>query len=195
MKKTAKIASSLLMGICSVGLLCVILGEIFGYSFRIVLSGSMEPAISPGSLCVIQKTINKDNLKEGDIIVFRKGDKEVTHRITACHEGYFTTKGDANKVQDYGGVPKNEVLGKNCLWIPYLGTVFLFLKSGKGIFFMIIIWVILLMMEEIPNKKGGVTVNEEIQMADRDNDSISVSGSQRICQKSSGYDRQCSRRS
>ncbi|MDR0594815.1 MAG: signal peptidase I, partial [Bifidobacteriaceae bacterium] len=97
-----------------------------------VLSGSMEPAFSPGDLIIVSG-VNESNvldLKGGDIITYMPNPDDpdlITHRIigvgaTADGERTFTTQGDANPAADQPVLAK-QVRGKYLFHIPYLGYV------------------------------------------------------------------------
>ena len=80
--------------------------RLFGYDAYSVVSGSMEPAIPTGSM-VFSKETSFDKLKEGDVITFMISDEQtVTHRIKRINtdKEKFTTKGDANDVEDEDAV-------------------------------------------------------------------------------------------
>lgn len=121
-------------------LLCLMLlflaGTMFlhltGFRFVYVVSGSMEPEIATGSLCIINTNTEVKTLKEGDVIAFRSGSMEVTHRIVRVDQDGFITKGDANESEDAGVVPFEHVIGKNVLWIPYAGMILAYLKTVPG---------------------------------------------------------------
>lgn len=85
----------------------------------IVLSGSMEPAISTGSLIFIQS--GKKTPEVGDIIAFQLGDTTVTHRVTERKNEGYVTKGDANEKEDTGIVSPDRVLGICRGSVPWLG--------------------------------------------------------------------------
>lgn len=66
-----------------------------GKSLRLlVTSASMLPLIHPGDSIHMEYAAAKD-LKFGDIIVFRKGNYLVTHRLLVFNRHGFRTKGDA----------------------------------------------------------------------------------------------------
>ncbi|MDR1294923.1 MAG: signal peptidase I [Bifidobacteriaceae bacterium] len=95
-----------------------------------VLSGSMEPAFSPGDLIVVSGVDNALDLKYGDIITYLPNPNDptlITHRIIGLGVGadgapVFTTQGDANDVPDEP-VLATQVRGKYLFHIPYLGYV------------------------------------------------------------------------
>ncbi|WP_370222905.1 signal peptidase I SipW [Cytobacillus sp.] len=121
--------------------------SIFGNQLMLVLSGSMEPNISTGSVVGVKAVNDKTNLKKDDVITFYSPIKEntiVTHRIIDVKgAGEFTeyiTQGDNNQTEDPRPVPAQKVIGKfSGLEIPYLGYVLQFLQSKSGIALSLII--------------------------------------------------------
>lgn len=78
--------------------------DIFGYRVYTISSGSMEPTYEVGDVVLIKKTPAED-LKVGDVITYEIGNITVTHRLVSITEGAdnierYTTKGDANEVND-----------------------------------------------------------------------------------------------
>ena len=72
--------------------------KIFGKSFLIVTSGSMEPEINSGELIVITED---KNYKKNDIVTYKDIDNSfVTHRIVSETVNGFILKGDANNIND-----------------------------------------------------------------------------------------------
>ena len=69
----------------------------FGIGAANVLSDSMEPAFSRGTLLIVKK---EENLKEGDIVVYQSGKNLIVHRIVRLDENQVVTQGDANNVPD-----------------------------------------------------------------------------------------------
>jgi len=104
-----------------------------GFKSFIVVSGSMEPAISTGSLIY---TFPKDNYSKNDIIAFKQGEKVITHRIIGFErvgsETFYQTKGDANRFTDENLVSPSEVLGATTIATPFMGNVLMFFKSPLG---------------------------------------------------------------
>ena len=88
---------------------------IFGYYFRIVITGSMEPTIKVNSLNVIKK-VDIDNIKNGDIICF-KSTSDIIHRVIEVvkldtGEIILHTKGDANDKPDCADINEEKLRGK-----------------------------------------------------------------------------------
>ena len=126
------------------GLLIVSIFPITGnIEFKIVQSGSMEPAIKTGSVIMVKPA---DDYKIGDVITFG-GKQEVqtptTHRIYDMKviegEPVYITKGDANNTPDQKEVSKNEVIGKVLFDVPYLGYAVDFAKKPIGFSLIIIV--------------------------------------------------------
>ena len=131
--------------------LIIVVGGIFlglyilGFKPYVVLSGSMEPTIKTGSLCIINQNIKYDDIKEKDIIAFRFNDGTlVTHRVYKKTKNGLTTKGDNNKNTDKNIITKNNYVGKNIFWIPKAGYVVGLVQSTKGKIIFITIIVLLL---------------------------------------------------
>ncbi len=130
----------------------------------VVESGSMAPAIQPGSVILTQK---ESNYSKGDIISFKvqpnadlKNPKAIiSHRIievkTSTVSGtVFITKGDANNIQDMEPRPLGNVLGKVIFSIPYLGYPVNFAKTQTGFILLIVIPATLIVYTEILNIKN-----------------------------------------
>lgn len=105
--------------------------NVLGFSAFRVVSGSMRPELQEDDLIVI-KRVAPDKIAVGDIISFYSPDPELrgavnTHRVTAVEEEggqyVFTTKGDANVIEDKYGVRGDEVLGKVVLVSALLGKL------------------------------------------------------------------------
>ncbi|MDR2702829.1 MAG: signal peptidase I [Cellulomonadaceae bacterium] len=92
-----------------------------------VLTGSMQPALRPGDIVVVQPTA-VENLSVGDIITFQQisGDPTLTtHRIVnIVRDGNavieVVTRGDANNTDDAPLIPE-QIVGRVVYSIPLLG--------------------------------------------------------------------------
>jgi len=136
-KKTLRIISTVLF---YTFIVCLIGGAVFlarggegkrpflGYSFMHVLTPSMQSVIPQDSL-VINKSIDPNDLKPGDIITYMQDeDTAVTHRVIAITENYedsgergFETKGDENDAPDFDIVPAIHVVGIVRFHVPRVG--------------------------------------------------------------------------
>ena len=103
----------------------------------IVLSGSMEPTVTTGSLLITQKTPAAD-LKRGDVVTVPRRDRTlVTHRIVQItlrgDTATLRLKGDANEAVDPEAYQVKQA-GKQVIAIPYAGRVAAWASSGLGLF-------------------------------------------------------------
>ena len=77
--------------------------NLFGYRVFYTLSGSMEPAIEPYQF-VIGRVADPDDIREGDIAVYVKGEglyrRLIIHRIIKKDGDTVVLKGDNNKESD-----------------------------------------------------------------------------------------------
>ena len=128
----------------------------------IVLSGSMEPEIQAGDLIICQQA-DASQVKKGDIISFfdpeGNGMAVVSHRVTAIErddngQPVFTTKGDANNVEDSASVTADKVIGIYQFRIPGLGNVAMFMQSTQGLIVCVAVPVALLLAYDIVRRRA-----------------------------------------
>jgi len=97
------------------------------YPMAAITSGSMWPALHEGDLVFIEG-IKKEEIREGDVVVWRNPNGFTIHRVVRLDEDTFVTKGDANFNEDspvrYEDVIGRtyQVFGKNAR-IPYFGMI------------------------------------------------------------------------
>lgn len=127
------VAAVVLLAVALVGV------RIVGLQPYVVLSGSMEPTYSVGSLIYVKSTDYKQ-LKVGDPITFLVSEDTVaTHRIIEVLPDeddpntirYFT-QGDANDAPDGSSVHYKNIIGKPIFSIPYLGYVSNYIQTPPG---------------------------------------------------------------
>ena len=122
---------------------------------RIVLTGSMEPAISAGDI-IITTPITRKEPKVGDVIAYEakrfNGEKVAvfSHRIIGGDlKSGFVVKGDANKSPDNQKPKAPDILGVVIFVIPFLGN----LLTPKALFllvpFIFGLWLIMDAMKNI----------------------------------------------
>lgn len=103
----------------------------FLYGVLVIGSDSMTGTIDKGD--VIFFINQKDNIEKKDIIVFKKDDLRIVHRVIDIkdvnHQIRYYTKGDANQSQDDGYVTKGNVVGKVLFKIKYIGRPTLWLRE------------------------------------------------------------------
>ncbi len=178
LKKTIKIASNCLYAVAITLLLVMIFmvfssrasggePELFGYQFKVVLSGSMEPTFNTGSIILVEKLNDTKNLTENDVISFKQGENEiVTHRIIEVVNNedsvYYRTKGDANEDPDMNAVVAENVVAKySGITIPLVGYFLNFASSPLGTGLLLIIPGILLIAYSVITIRKAIREIEE----------------------------------
>ncbi len=129
--------------------------KIVGIKSFVVLTGSMEPNISVGSVVY---TKPNSTYSVGDVIAFNQGGRTITHRIVGVKplkaSGVsYTTKGDANNATDSDTVSSEKIVGKQMFSIPYLGKFIVFLSTAKGFVLFIVSPIIVFVLFELWNIK------------------------------------------
>ncbi len=127
--------------------------KLFGYHIYAVLTESMTPAYSVGSVVYI-RDCGAEDIEIGDVITFRMGTASecvMTHRVMEidAEQRTFITKGDANNVVDPEPVQFERLIGKVVLCVPGLARVSDYIDSttGRSVIFIMfavafILWVI-----------------------------------------------------
>lgn len=127
--------------------------KVVGYRFYTVLTNSMEPVIPTYSL-VFSKMIDEDEeIKPNTIVTFKANrfgeDILLTHyfRKTQEKDGvlYYRTQGATAPDYDNYETSRKDIIGTYVFHIPYLGKIFLFLKSKFGFVMygeLFVIWLI-----------------------------------------------------
>lgn len=117
------------------------IASVFGKSFFIVETGSMEPAIQSGELIITSKT-NKYGI--GDIVtVLDENDCIYTHRIVGIKEKSIITKGDSNNVFDEE-VNSDLIIGKVVFHSKILGLFIVYALKPITILYIVILFIIIL---------------------------------------------------
>ena len=101
---------------------------VFGYSLMNVWTGSMAPAMPPGSLVII-KRVDPAAIEIGDIVTYMKdAETSVTHRVIGITENFegsgergFETQGDDNGTPDFAIVPAVHIVGVVKAHVPKVG--------------------------------------------------------------------------
>jgi signal peptidase len=104
----------------------------FSVNPTVIISGSMQPTLDVGDIVFIQKT-SVENLRQGDIIQYRKDNTTYVHRIYAINTEqqltHITTKGDSNAHPDPDQITPNQILGKSLFTLPKLGWIQILIKN------------------------------------------------------------------
>lgn len=83
----------------------------YHYQLITISTHSMSPTISPGdqAISVSAERYGIENITKGTIIVYKRGDSLICHRVYSVHSDGFYTKGDANSSPDSSYVYHSEV--------------------------------------------------------------------------------------
>ncbi len=124
--------ASVVLGVVMVALVVlagavVVVPRVLGATPLTVLSGSMEPALSPGDVVVV-RPVDPGELRTGDVVTVQpvSGDPTlVTHRVVQVdRDGTdvtgLVTRGDANGAADAPLVP-DQVMGRVAYSVPLVG--------------------------------------------------------------------------
>ena len=118
-------AMVLLFSLAAVGI--VWFPSVIGYKSYAIESGSMEPTISEGSMIYVKPCTDFEDYQVNDIVTFTDNTKNqsFTHRIVAINdqEQLFSTKGDANEIEDLEPTSFVYAVGKVKMSVPYLGKI------------------------------------------------------------------------
>jgi signal peptidase len=155
MKKAADNFGSVVIILLMTAAALTFLAPRFGWSVDAVVSGSMEPELKVGAV-VITRPVDTEEMKTGDIITFYSplSEKLTSHRVVAVEESsslHFSTKGDANDDADPFTVPAENVVGKVCFHIPYLGYVAQFVKTPLGFLLTLCLPGLIIIVMELRN--------------------------------------------
>lgn len=111
--------------------LIVILHFVFGFQYVVILTDSMEPNINPNDI-VITKPVDPDQLRVGDVVMYKitigNATYRITHRIVEIRtepdgDHYFVTKGDNREYSDPWRVYPEDIVGRVVLVIPKVGVI------------------------------------------------------------------------
>ncbi|OGM09337.1 signal peptidase I [Candidatus Woesebacteria bacterium RBG_13_36_22] len=102
-----------------------------------ITSGSMWPSLKKGDLVFIKGIENKDEIKQGDIIVYKNAKGFTIHRVAQLNEETVVTKGDANNTSD-APVRYEDIVGKTVTYssnkpirIPFLGSISILINKSR----------------------------------------------------------------
>lgn len=141
----------------------------------VVLSGSMEPTISPGDVVIVEST-DPATISEGDVITYvREGDETpTTHRvIEVTEEGgtlAFRTQGDFNENPDANPVVAPQVQGTVEYVIPYIGYIIQFVNTPVGFVVAVAVPFLLLAISEVLSF-FGITLRNRNDTPEEESDS------------------------
>ncbi|NTV44254.1 MAG: signal peptidase I [Candidatus Yonathbacteria bacterium] len=126
-----------------------------GVMMKVVMSGSMQPAIRTGGIVVIRPA---ETYQVGDVITFGEDTHDAiptTHRIVSVRDNagatYYTTKGDANNEVDTEETRKDNVLGRVLVTVPYAGYILDFARQPLGFMLLVLVPASIIIIDEVLN--------------------------------------------
>lgn len=129
----------------------------FGARPHTVLTGSMEPAISPGDV-VIDERISPTAAAVGDVVTFRDPEDQsrlITHRVVRIRPDrdgshlWFVTQGDANNTTERWRIAADGELGRVAYAVPWVGHVAALSHTPLGIGLFLFVPLLLLGLDEL----------------------------------------------
>ena len=172
---TKKIILRTISGICIVivimAMVLIVMGTVsirkgklmnaFGYSYSIVASPSMEPAIKTGAI-IISKHLAFEDVEIGDIIIYwsAKYNRYIVHRVVNQIDGKLEMKGDNNTAIDEEYVTENNYYGT----VVFIGLAFIgiiILKSQSLILGVIVLLFALYLFIEIKDLRSIIKANRK----------------------------------
>lgn len=104
----------------------------FRFGALVIATESMTGEINKGDM-IIYERYEDQQIKEGQVIVFRRDGTRVVHRvvevITVSGQECYITKGDANNSVDVGYVTKGDIIGLTDVKVAYLGYPTLWMRE------------------------------------------------------------------
>ena len=132
--KALKITLIVIKNICLALLITLVFAFATGFKFLNILTGSMTPTM-PVNTVVVVKKIPISQVELGDVITFKMGDSNVTHRVVEINNSgrntVLYTQGDA--AQNQGSretVTEDNFVGVVVFHIPYLGVLLNLIKDN-----------------------------------------------------------------
>lgn len=146
LRRIGRIVSSLLVvGMVLLAGAVTLVPALAGATAYTVLSGSMAPALPPGSVAIVRPA-PAESIQVGDIITFVAHDpnssatREVTHRVVGVQDGpdgpLFSTRGDASEDPDHGLTTAEQVRGVVWYHVPLVGYLREVLLGPVGMFYL-----------------------------------------------------------
>ncbi len=147
-------------GVNGLFLICILLFitintvQFFGINLYIVRSGSMEPEILTGSLCMINMKYPYEKIQCSDVIAFESGNTLVLHRVIQRTDEGLITKGDNNQVDDGKTTTEENYVGKNVGVIPYLGYFVSWIQTYRGKLMFAVVLMFIMILEILMKEEG-----------------------------------------
>lgn len=117
----------------------------------VVDTDSMKKDINKYDILILKKS----NYNINDIIVFKYNNQLRIAKIYNIKQDFYTVKTNQN-LYYYDDIKNDVILGKNILKIPYLGIIFIIIRSQIITFILLTFFIILFIINEKSNLKNKV---------------------------------------
>ena len=155
-KEKDTIIKYILIGIKSIVFgtaLVIALSMVFGCKFLKIISPSMTPTYNVGDVIFVDTNFDFDKLKVGDVVTYKSGTTNVTHRIVEIlPNGRIVTQGDANGSIDPVcgsklnpvGMGEDKFVGKVVFGIPGLGNLLETIAQPRNYIVLVVALILIL---------------------------------------------------
>ena len=134
-KPKSRISGWISMGLSALFMISIVLlisGE-FRYRTLVIATESMTGAINKGD-AIIYEAYTDQYIQEQDVVVFRKGNSLIVHRVVDIEningQIKYYTKGDANDDPDFGYITNANIEGVVLFKLPYCGQITLLIRDA-----------------------------------------------------------------
>jgi signal peptidase len=148
----------------------LLVGQLLGYKPLAILSGSMEPSYQTHGLLIVDTNVAPEQIEVGDVIAFQLGpETTVTHRVTSIdgQAQLFTTRGDANNMEDLSPVPFDKLIGRAGLYLPLIGYPLMNLHTTTGLAVGLISLAVLIALFVVPQLLAPSRRGREVPTTDK----------------------------
>lgn len=129
-KKKSIISTAILVGVMAA--VTMLISCQFRFGVLVIGSESMTGAINKGDAVVFEK-YNKEKLQKDQVVIFKKDDILVVHRIIRIKnvngQYRYYTKGDANQKEDESYITSKDIVGVTKFRIQYIGYPSLWMRD------------------------------------------------------------------
>ncbi|WP_052436659.1 signal peptidase I [Georgenia sp. SUBG003] len=123
---TSVVTTTVLVVAVALAVALALVPRLLGGGALTVLTGSMEPTLSPGDMVVV-RPVEVGDVGIGDVVTFQPVSDDptlITHRVVAKQVGSsgttFVTRGDANGADD-APIVADQIMGEVVYHVPYVG--------------------------------------------------------------------------
>jgi signal peptidase I len=126
-------AARVALGVGALLVLLSVLPTVAGWQTSVVMSGSMEPTLSPGDVTLV-RPVDAAELQTGQVVLVDDPDRPARlrmHRVVGIEDGQLRLRGDANPAADSSLVAPAAVHGVGALRLPGLGLPAVWLAEHR----------------------------------------------------------------